>query len=59
MHFLYGFLTALWFEYAIAKVQENHGLKINGTCQLVAYTDGINLLKDNINSTQETQNPLV
>jgi hypothetical protein len=46
-------------EFAIAKVQENHeGLKINGTRQRVAYTDGVNLVKDYINSIQEIQNPL-
>jgi hypothetical protein len=46
-------------QYAIAKVQENQeGLKINGTRQLVAYTDGVNLLKDNINSMKKTHKPL-
>jgi hypothetical protein len=46
-------------EFAIAKVQENHeGLKINGARQRVAHTDGVNLLKDNINCIQETQKPL-
>ena len=42
-------------ESAIAKVQQNHEkVKINGTRHRVAYTDGVNLLKDNINSIQET-----
>jgi hypothetical protein len=32
-------------EYAIRKVQENQmGLKLNGTHQLMAYTDDVNLL---------------
>jgi hypothetical protein len=32
-------------EYAIRKVQENQvGLKLNGTHQLVAYTDDVNLV---------------
>jgi hypothetical protein len=38
-------------EYAIIKVQENHvGLKLNGTHQLLAYADDVNLLKDNIDT---------
>jgi hypothetical protein len=37
-------------EYIIRKVQENHvGLKTNGTHQLLAYADDVNLLADNIN----------
>jgi retron-type reverse transcriptase len=36
-------------EYAIRKAQENQvGLKLNGTHQLLAYADDVNLLKDNI-----------
>jgi hypothetical protein len=37
-------------EYAIKNVQENQlGLKLNGTHQLLAYGDDMNLLGDNIN----------
>jgi hypothetical protein len=36
-------------EYAIRKIQENQEeLKLNGTHQLLAYTDDVNLLGDNI-----------
>jgi retron-type reverse transcriptase len=36
-------------EYAIRKVQENRlELKLNGTHQLPAYADDVNLLRDNI-----------
>jgi hypothetical protein len=36
-------------EYAILKVRENQvGMKLNGTYELLAYTDDVNLLGDNI-----------
>jgi hypothetical protein len=38
-------------EYAIRKVQKNQmGLKMNGTHQLLAYADDVNLLGDNIDT---------
>jgi hypothetical protein len=45
-------------EYAIRKVQENQmGLKLNGTHQLLAYADDVSLLEgdiDTINKNTET-----
>jgi hypothetical protein len=41
-------------EYAIRKVQENQvGLKLNGTHQLLAYTDDVSLLVDNIDTIKK------
>jgi sorting nexin-29 len=47
-------------EYAISKVQENQaGLKLNGTHQLLAYADDVNLLGDNINTTNKNTETLI
>jgi hypothetical protein len=36
------------------KVQENQaGLKLNGTHQLLAYADGVNLLENNIETVEK------
>jgi hypothetical protein len=47
-------------EYAIRKVQENRaGLKLNGTQQLLDYTDDVNLLGDNIDNIHKNTETLI
>jgi hypothetical protein len=47
-------------EYPIRKVQENQaGLKLNGTHQLVAYADDVNTLGDNIDTIKKTTETLI
>jgi hypothetical protein len=47
-------------EYAIRKVQENQaGLKLNGTHQLLAYGDDVNLLGDNIDTINKNTETLI
>jgi hypothetical protein len=46
-------------EYAIRKVQENQvGLKMNGTLELLAYDDDVNLLGDNIDTIKKSTETL-
>jgi retron-type reverse transcriptase len=45
-------------EYAIRKIQENHvGLKLNGTYQLLAYADDVNILRNDIDTVNKTHKP--
>jgi hypothetical protein len=47
-------------EYAIRKVQENQvGIKLNGTHQLLISADDVNLLGENIDSTKKNTETLI
>jgi hypothetical protein len=47
-------------EYAIRKVQKTQvGLKLNGTHQLLAYADDVNLLGDNIDTIKKNTEILI
>jgi hypothetical protein len=47
-------------EYTIRKTQKNQvGLKLNGTHQLLAYTDDVNLLGDNIDTIKKNTGTLI
>jgi hypothetical protein len=53
-------LTNLALEYAISKVQENQvGLKLNGTHQLLVYADDVNLLGDNVDTMKKNTQTLI
>jgi hypothetical protein len=47
-------------EYAIRKILENQvGLKLNGTHQLLAYADDVNLLGGNIDTIKKNMETLI
>jgi hypothetical protein len=47
-------------EYAIRRVKENQeGLKLNGTHQLVAYTDDVNRVRANIATIKKNTGTLL
>jgi hypothetical protein len=53
-------LSNFALEYAIRRVQVNqNGLKLNGTHQLMAYADDVNILGRNIHTVQENAEVLV
>jgi hypothetical protein len=60
LHYRDGTLSPMLFNFAIGKVQENEvGLELNGTHQLLVYADDVNLLGDSINVIRENTETLL
>jgi hypothetical protein len=58
--FLLPLLFSFGLECAIRKVQENQmGLKLNGTHQLIVYADDANLLRDNIDTIKKNTETVI
>jgi hypothetical protein len=54
------FLFNFALEYAVIKIQENQaGLNLNMTHQLLACTDDVNLLEDNIDTVKKIKETLI
>jgi hypothetical protein len=57
---LWSLLFYFALVYAIRKFHENEvGLELNGTHQVLAYTDDVNLLSDSVNTIKENSETLI